>query len=74
MNFEAVASLPPPPSLPSGLMLSAYARVGAALGDQALLERAGQAAEFLLEHLWDPEQQTVLRSCYLGDDMELQQM
>lgn len=55
-------------------MLSAYARVGAALGDQAMLERAGQAADFLLEHLWDPEQQTVLRSCYLGDDMELQQM
>lgn len=61
-------------SLPSGLMLSAYARVGAALGDKTLLERAVQAANFLQEHLWDPEQQTVLRSCYLGDNMELQQM
>lgn len=61
-------------SLPSGLMLSAYARVGAVLGDKALLERAVQAANFLQEHMWDPEQQTLLRSCYLGDDMELQQM
>lgn len=61
-------------SLPSGLMLSAYARVGAVLGDKTLLERAVQAAYFLQEHLWDPEQQTVLRSCYLGDNMELQQM
>lgn len=61
-------------SLPSGLMLSAYARVGAVLGDKTLLERAVQVANFLQEHLWDPEQQTVLRSCYLGDNMELQQM
>lgn len=61
-------------SLPSGLMLSAYARVGAVLGDKTLLERAVQAADFLQEHLWDPEQQTLLRSCYLGDNMELQQM
>lgn len=62
------------PLPPSGLMLSAYARVGAVLGDKALLERAVQAANFLQEHLWDPEQQTLLRSCYLGDNMELQQM
>lgn len=60
--------------LHSGLMLSAYARVGAVLGDKTLLERAVQAANFLQEHLWDPEQQTILRSCYLGDDMDLQQM
>ncbi|XP_003961423.3 spermatogenesis-associated protein 20 [Takifugu rubripes] len=58
----------------NGLMLSAYARVGAVLGDKALLERAVQAANFLQEHMWDPEQQTLLRSCYLGDDMELQQI
>uniref|UniRef100_H3CFR8 Spermatosis associated 20 n=1 Tax=Tetraodon nigroviridis TaxID=99883 RepID=H3CFR8_TETNG len=58
----------------NGLMLSAYARVGAVLGDKTLLERAAQAANFLQEHLWDPEQQIVLRSCYLGDNMELQQI
>lgn len=55
-------------------MLSAYARVGAVLGDKTLLERAVQAANFLQDHLWDAEQQTILRSCYLGDNMDLQQM
>lgn len=60
--------------LPSGLMLSAYARVGAVLGDTALLDRAVQTGNFLKEHLWDAEQQTILRSCYRGDDMEVQQM
>uniref|UniRef100_A0A8C4GSJ9 Spermatogenesis associated 20 n=1 Tax=Dicentrarchus labrax TaxID=13489 RepID=A0A8C4GSJ9_DICLA len=58
----------------NGLMLSAYARVGAVLGDKALLERAAQAGNFLKEHLWDAEQQTILRSCYRGDEMEVQQI
>ncbi|XP_061611867.1 spermatogenesis-associated protein 20 isoform X2 [Phyllopteryx taeniolatus] len=58
----------------NGLMLSAYARVGAVLGDKALLERAVQASHFLKEHLWDTERQTVLRSCYRGDQMEVQQI
>lgn len=71
---------PPSPSpsllllLPSGLMLSAYARVGAVLGDKALLERAVQAGDFLKEQLWDAERQTILRCCYRGDQMEVQQM
>uniref|UniRef100_A0A8C3AY47 Spermatosis associated 20 n=1 Tax=Cyclopterus lumpus TaxID=8103 RepID=A0A8C3AY47_CYCLU len=55
----------------SGLMLSAYASVGAVLGDKALLERAVQAGNFLKEHLWDAERQTMLRSCYRGDEMEV---
>lgn len=59
---------------PSGLMLSAYATVGAVLGDKALLERAVQAGNFLREHLWDAERQTMFRSCYRGDEMEVQQM
>lgn len=58
----------------NGLMLSAYARVGAVLGDKALVERAVQAGNFLKEYLWDPEKQTVLRSCYRGDQMEVQQI
>uniref|UniRef100_A0A3Q3IEE7 Spermatogenesis-associated protein 20-like TRX domain-containing protein n=1 Tax=Monopterus albus TaxID=43700 RepID=A0A3Q3IEE7_MONAL len=58
----------------NGLMLSAYARVGAVLGDKALLERAVQAGKFLKEHLWDAERQTILRSCYRGDQMEVQQI
>ncbi|KAF7643250.1 hypothetical protein LDENG_00242780 [Lucifuga dentata] len=58
----------------NGLMLSAYARVGAVLGDEASLERAVQAAGFLKEHLWDAEREILLRSCYRGDQMEVQQM
>ncbi|KAK1881565.1 Spermatogenesis-associated protein 20, partial [Dissostichus eleginoides] len=46
----------------------------AVLEDKALLERAVQAANFLKENLWDAERQTVLRSCYRGEDMELQQI
>ncbi|KAM4623410.1 spermatogenesis-associated protein 20 isoform 2-T2 [Polymixia lowei] len=57
----------------NGLMLSGYARVGAVLGDKALLERAVQAANFLKEHLWDAERQTIIRSCYRGDQMEVEQ-
>lgn len=55
-------------------MLSAYARVGAVQGDKALLERAVQAGNFLKENLWDAEQQIILRSCYRGEQMEVQQM
>lgn len=55
-------------------MLSAFARVGAVLGDKASLERAVQAGNFLKQHLWDAEQQTILRSCYRGDQMEVEQM
>ncbi|CAJ1081174.1 spermatogenesis-associated protein 20 [Xyrichtys novacula] len=58
----------------NGLMLSAYARVGAVLGDKALLERGVKAVNFLKEHLWDAERQTILRSCYRGDKMEVQQI
>uniref|UniRef100_A0A8C7PZR9 Spermatogenesis associated 20 n=1 Tax=Oncorhynchus mykiss TaxID=8022 RepID=A0A8C7PZR9_ONCMY len=55
----------------NGLMLSGFARVGAVLDDKALLERAVQAAGFLKEHLWDAERQIMLRSCYRGDEMEV---
>lgn len=58
----------------NGLMLSAFARVGAVLGDKASLDRAVRAGNFLKEHLWDAERQTILRSCYLGDEMEVQQI
>ncbi|MEQ2301180.1 hypothetical protein AMECASPLE_033283, partial [Ameca splendens] len=58
----------------NGLMLSAFARVGAVLGNEAMVERAVQAGYFLKEHLWDPDQQNILRSCYRGDQMEVQQM
>uniref|UniRef100_A0A672PXK6 Spermatosis associated 20 n=1 Tax=Sinocyclocheilus grahami TaxID=75366 RepID=A0A672PXK6_SINGR len=70
----------PPPHLDTkmlaswnGLMLSGFARVGAVLGDKALLERAERAACFLREHLWDEEGQRILHSCYRGDNMEVEQ-
>ncbi|CAL8304566.1 unnamed protein product [Lota lota] len=56
----------------NGLMLSGFACVGAVLGDEALLQRATLAAHFLKEHLWDAERQTMLRSCYRGDQMEVE--
>ncbi|XP_036428697.1 spermatogenesis-associated protein 20 isoform X3 [Colossoma macropomum] len=58
----------------NGLMLSGFARVGAMLGDKALLQRAEQAAQFLREHLWDKEGQRMLHSCYCGDNMEVEQI
>ncbi|CAM4710434.1 unnamed protein product [Leuciscus chuanchicus] len=71
----------PPPHLDTkmlaswnGLMLSGFARVGAVLGDKALLERAERAAYFLQKHLWDEEDQRILRSCYRGNNMEVEQV
>lgn len=55
-------------------MLSGFARVGAVLGDKALLERAERAAYFLQKHLWDEEDQRILRSCYRGNNMEVEQV
>uniref|UniRef100_A0A673LKZ6 Spermatogenesis associated 20 n=1 Tax=Sinocyclocheilus rhinocerous TaxID=307959 RepID=A0A673LKZ6_9TELE len=71
----------PPPHLDTkmlaswyGLMLSGFARVGAVLGDKALLERAERAACFLREHKWDEEGQSILHSCYRGNNMEVEQV
>ncbi|XP_043109609.1 spermatogenesis-associated protein 20 [Puntigrus tetrazona] len=71
----------PPPHLDTkmlaswnGLMLSGFARVGAVLGDKALLERAERAACFLQEHLWDEAGQRILHSCYRGNNMEVEQV
>lgn len=71
----------PPPHLDTkmlaswnGLMLSGFARVGAVLGDKALLERAERAACFLQDHLWDEDGQRILHSCYRGNNMEVEQV
>ncbi|XP_062859842.1 spermatogenesis-associated protein 20 isoform X2 [Trichomycterus rosablanca] len=79
-KLAAVRKTRPSPHLDSkmlaswnGLMLSGFSRVGAVLGDQTLLQRAEQAAQFLQNHLWDEEGQRMLRSCYCGDNMEVEQ-
>ncbi|XP_073774640.1 spermatogenesis-associated protein 20 isoform X1 [Danio rerio] len=71
----------PPPHLDTkmlaswnGLMLSGFARVGAVLGDKALLDRAERAACFLQDHLWDEDGQRILHSCYRGNNMEVEQV
>ncbi|XP_054913446.1 spermatogenesis-associated protein 20 isoform X4 [Poeciliopsis prolifica] len=80
-RMAAVRQIRPRPHLDTkmlaswnGLMLSGFARVGAVLGNEVLLERAVQAGNFLKEHLWEPDQQNMLRSCYRGDQMEVQQI
>ncbi|XP_063049964.1 spermatogenesis-associated protein 20 [Engraulis encrasicolus] len=80
-KMAAVRRTRPPPHLDTkmlaswnGLMLSAFARAGAVLGDKTLLKRAEEAAHFLQQHLWDPEQRNMLHSCYRGDEMEVEQM
>ncbi|XP_023692632.1 spermatogenesis-associated protein 20 [Paramormyrops kingsleyae] len=71
----------PPPHLDTkmlsswnGLMLSGFARVGAALGDKALVERAVRTAHFLRDHLWDEAKGRILHACYRGDKMEVEQI
>ncbi|XP_064179303.1 spermatogenesis-associated protein 20 isoform X1 [Anguilla rostrata] len=71
----------PPPHLDTkmlsswnGLMLSGFARVGAVLGDRALVERAEQAAQFLRDQLWDEAGQRLLHSCYRGEEMQVEQI
>lgn len=71
----------PPPHLDTkmlaswnGLMLSGFARAGAVLGDEALLERAERAAWFLQKHLWDDVDQKIVHSCYRGSNMEVEQI
>lgn len=75
-NISTLTNITSPASSSSssGLMLSAYARVGAVLQDGALLERALKVGTFLKEHMWDGESRTVIRSCYRGDQMEVQHM
>lgn len=55
-------------------MLSGFARVGAALGDKALVERAVRTAHFLRDHLWDEAERRILHACYRGEEMEVEQM
>ncbi|MBN3306349.1 spermatogenesis-associated protein 20 isoform X2 [Amia ocellicauda] len=58
----------------NGLMISGFAQVGAVLGEQMFVERAKRAAQFLKEHMWDPVDRKLLRACYRGEEMEVEQI
>jgi uncharacterized protein YyaL (SSP411 family) len=46
----------------NGLMISAFARAGAALGDVALVAAAVRAAAFVRDRMWNPDTCVLLRS------------
>ncbi|XP_049854444.1 spermatogenesis-associated protein 20 [Schistocerca gregaria] len=52
----------------NGLMISGYSKAYEALQDKSYAERAIKAANFIKEHLYNPQNQTLLRSCYRGED------
>ena len=54
----------------NGLMISAFAKAGAALGDRAYLEAAEKAASFLCHHLTDPDSRELRRSWRDGKVLE----
>lgn len=45
----------------NGLMIGAFARAGQVLDDAEYVHRADRAAEFILQHLYDPAAHTLLR-------------
>ncbi|KAK6478405.1 spermatogenesis-associated protein 20 isoform X1 [Huso huso] len=58
----------------NGLMVSGFARVGAVLGEKVFIERAEKAAHFLRDHLFDAASGKMLRSCYRGEEMGVEQI
>lgn len=58
----------------NGLMISGFARGGQVMDKPHLIERAIQAATFLRHHLYQSESQSLLRSCYTGDNLEVSQI
>uniref|UniRef100_S4RUA8 Spermatosis associated 20 n=1 Tax=Petromyzon marinus TaxID=7757 RepID=S4RUA8_PETMA len=57
-----------------GLMISGFARAGAAFGDAGLVRRAERAAEFVTVHLFDPVTGNLTHSAYQGPDNNIEQI
>ncbi|XP_069510996.1 spermatogenesis-associated protein 20 isoform X2 [Ambystoma mexicanum] len=57
----------------NGLMISAYARGGAILGNKEYVKQAELAATFLRENLFDEDSGRLLRSCYRGEENNVEQ-
>uniref|UniRef100_K7EI59 Spermatogenesis-associated protein 20 n=1 Tax=Ornithorhynchus anatinus TaxID=9258 RepID=K7EI59_ORNAN len=56
----------------NGLMISGFARAGAILGQEDLVQRAISGATFLQRHLSDPGSGRLLRCCYVGHDQAVE--
>lgn len=54
-------------------MISGLAKAAQALENPAHVQRAIGAAKFVRRHLYDDSKQTLLRSCYKGEDGEIAQ-
>lgn len=54
-------------------MISAFAKAGTVLQDDAYVKRAVKAGEFMKKHLYDAHRRRILRSCYRGDDEHVSQ-
>ncbi|KAH0629442.1 hypothetical protein JD844_011512 [Phrynosoma platyrhinos] len=50
----------------NGLMISGFAQSGAILGKEEYIDRAGRAADFLRNHMFNVSSGKLLRSCYRG--------
>ncbi|XP_072339148.1 spermatogenesis-associated protein 20 isoform X1 [Scyliorhinus torazame] len=58
----------------NGLMISGFARTGAALGEKVYVQRAARAAAFLKKHMFDSSNGQLLRSCYRGEEDAVEQV
>ncbi|CAH1954318.1 unnamed protein product [Acanthoscelides obtectus] len=54
----------------NGLMISGYAKAGFALKDQAYIDRAIRAADFIRTYLWREKDKTLMRCCYKGEGFD----
>nr|CAB3266516.1 spermatogenesis-associated protein 20 [Phallusia mammillata] len=57
----------------NALMISGFSRAACVTGETRYSEVATKAARFIREHLYDVTKQTLLRSCYCGEDNSVEQ-
>lgn len=57
----------------NGLMISGFARAGAAVRNDKYVELATDAAKFVKQYLFDKNKGVLLRSCYRGEDDRIMQ-
>jgi len=57
----------------TGLMISGFARAGAAVKNKKYIDLATDAAKFVERYLFDKDKGVLLRSCYRGEDDRIMQ-